>query len=58
VVMPGERLGLYRRRRAEGRREHRTVIKHSDEEWARVLALAQAQGVSVLRLYERVVARG
>jgi len=51
-------LGLYRRRRAEGRREHRTVIKHSDEEWARVLALAQAQGVSVLRLYERVVARG
>ncbi len=56
--MPGERLGLYRRRRTEGRREHRTVIKHSDEEWARVQALAQTQGVSVPRLYERAVHAG
>lgn len=56
--MAGEREGLFRRRRTGGRREHRTVIKHSDEEWARVQSLAQAQGVSVPRLYERSLHAG
>ena len=52
------RLGLYRRRRSDGRRVHRTVIKHTDEEWARVQSIAQAQGVSVPRLYERSLHAG
>ncbi len=56
--MVGERLGLYRRRRTDGRRPHRTVITHSSEEWARVQSIAQAQGVSVPRLYERALYAG
>lgn len=56
--MPEIRLGVYRRRRAEGRRTHRTVIMHTDEEWARVQSIAQAQGVSVPRLYERSLHAG
>ena len=58
---PG-RPRLFRgRRRANapgGPRSHRAVIVHSDEEWARVQALAQLQGVSVPRLYERAVWAG
>lgn len=53
-----EREGVYRRRLSEGRREHRTVIKHTAEEWVRVVSLARAQGVSVPRLYERAVHAG
>lgn len=56
--MAGERDGVYRRRLTGGRREHRTVIKHTDEEWARVQAMAQAQGISVPRLYERALHAG
>lgn len=52
------RFGLYRRRRVDGRRTHRTVIRHTDEEWARVQSIAQAQGVSVPRLYERSLHAG
>lgn len=52
------RVARYRRRRLEGRRDHRTVIRHSDEEWARVQALAQVHGVSVPRLYERSLHAG
>ena len=52
------RNGVYRRRRAGGRRTHRTVIMHSDEEWARVQSIAAAQGVSVPRLYERALHAG
>ncbi len=55
--MVGERLGLYRRR-SDSRRPHRTVIKHTDEEWARVQSIAQAQSVSVPRLYERSLHAG
>jgi len=55
--MVGERLGLYRRR-SDSRRLHRTVIKHTDEEWARVQSIAQAQSVSVPRLYERSLHAG
>lgn len=51
-------MARYRRRRVEGRRDHRTVIKHSDEEWARVQALALVHGVSVPRLYERSLHAG
>ncbi len=51
-------MGVYRRRLSEGRRTHRTVIKHTDEEWARVQSLAQAQGISVPRLYERSLHAG
>ncbi|MDA8437544.1 MAG: plasmid mobilization relaxosome protein MobC [Propionibacterium sp.] len=53
-----ERLGTYRRRLTEGRREKRTVIKHTPEEWERVASLAKAQGVSVPRLYELAVHTG
>ena len=53
-----ERLGRYRRRLVGERRTHRTVIKHTDAEWARVAALAAAQGISVPRLYERGVSTG
>lgn len=53
-----ERDGLFRRRRTEGRRPHRTVIKHSDEEWARVQSIARTQGVSVPRLYEQALHAG
>ena len=53
-----ERDGVFRRRRTDGRREHRTVIKHTAEEWARVQAMAQVQNVSVPRLYERALRSG
>ncbi|GAB3583080.1 hypothetical protein [Calidifontibacter terrae] len=53
-----ERDGMFRRRRTDGRRPHRTVIKHSDEEWARVQSIARAQGVSVPRLYEQSLHAG
>ncbi|GEM_PF-907163 len=56
--MVEQREGHYRRRLTVGRREHRTVIRHSDEEWARVATMAQAQGVSVPRLYERAMWAG
>ena len=56
--MTEQREGHYRRRLTVGRREHRTVIRHSDEEWARVTSMAQAQGVSVPRLYERAMWAG
>lgn len=56
--MVEQREGRYRRRLTEGRRAHRTVIRHSDEEWARVTSMALAQGVSVPRLYERAVWAG
>lgn len=56
--MVEQREGRYRRRLTVGRREHRTVIRHSDEEWARVTSMALAQGVSVPRLYERAVWAG
>lgn len=52
-----QRGGLYRRR-TEGGRTHRTVIRHTDEEWARVQSIARAQGVSVPRLYERSLCAG
>lgn len=52
-----ERDGVYRRR-GGSRRQRRTVIKHSDEEWARVQALAQLQGISAPRLYERALHAG
>ncbi len=42
----------------QGPRRHRTVIRHTDDEWARVQALASLQGVSVPRLYERAVRSG
>lgn len=50
--------GRRRANSAGGPRKHRVVIVHSDEEWARVQALAQLQGVSVPRLYERAVRTG
>lgn len=53
-----ERDGLFRRRRTEGTRPHRTVIRHTAEEWARVQSMAQVQGVSVPRLYERALLAG
>lgn len=56
--MAEQREGHYRRRLTGGRREHRTVIRHSDEEYARVVSMAQAQGVSVPRLYERAMWAG
>ena len=52
------RGGRYRRRLVGGARAHRTVIKHTDEEYARVGALAQLQGVSVPRLYEQALHAG
>lgn len=54
----GERGGSYRRRMVGQRRDKRTVIKHTAEEWARVAAMAEVQGVSVARLYERALWAG
>lgn len=54
----GEREGSYRRRLVGQRRDKRTVIKHTDEEWARVAAMAAVQGISVARLYERALWAG
>jgi len=54
-----EREGLFRRRTVGGRREFRTVIKHNEEEYARVESMAQGAGISRARLYERSLrARG
>lgn len=39
-------------------REHRTVIRHSDEEWARVTAMAVHLGLSVPGFYERAAFAG
>lgn len=39
-------------------RPHRTVIRHTDEEWARVTAMAQHLGVSVPGFYERAAFAG
>lgn len=47
-----------RRRNKDGRRAHRTVIRHNDAEWARVTAMATHLGVSVPGLYERAVFAG
>lgn len=53
---------LFRGRRransASGPRQHRVVIRHTDDEWVRVSALAAAQGISVPRLYERALLAG
>ncbi|GAB2864461.1 hypothetical protein [Nocardioides pacificus] len=57
---PGGR-GIAQRRRkrnAGGARPHRTVIRHTDEEWARVTAMAAHLGVSVPGLYERALFAG
>jgi len=40
------------------RRPHRTVIRHSDEEWARVTAMAVHLGLSVPGFYERAAFAG
>lgn len=56
--MVGERDGVFRRRRTDGTRPHRTVIRHTDQEWARVQSLAQVQHISVPRLYERALLAG
>lgn len=56
---PAPGTGVRRRRRTVGgRRPHRTVIRHTDEEWARVQAMAAHLGVSVPGLYERAVFAG
>ncbi|TWE07382.1 hypothetical protein [Rudaeicoccus suwonensis] len=54
----GGRDGIFRRRRTDGRREHRTVIKHTAAEWARVQSMAHVAGISVPRLYERALFAG
>jgi len=54
-----QREGVYRHRLPTGRRELRTVIRHSPEEYAVVESLARAQNISRARLYERALrARG
>lgn len=50
--------GARRKRSAVGRRPHRVVIRHSDEEWARIQAMAAVLGVSVPALYERALFAG
>lgn len=56
--MDESRGGLFRRRSTEGRREHRTVIKHNQSEFERVEAMARLQGISRARLYERALLAG
>ncbi len=52
-------LRRYRRANAGGGpRGHRVVITHTDEEWVRVMSLAEVQGVTVPRLYARAVFAG
>jgi len=51
------REGVYRRRQGR-RRTRRTVIRHTDEEWVDVQAMAAVQGISVPRLYERALRAG
>lgn len=55
-----QREGIYRVRLPKGqKREFRTVIRHSDEEYAIVESMAKAQNISRARLYERALrARG
>jgi len=53
---PPERPLARRRRSSAGTREHRTVIRHSSDEWAEVSALAADLGVSVPGLYELALA--
>lgn len=55
-----ERHGAGRRRKRNvgGRRPHRAVIRHTDEEWNRVQAMAAHLGVSVPGLYERAMFAG
>lgn len=53
-----ERDGLFRRRRTDGPRGHRVVIKHDDAEYARVAAMASHLGVSIPRLYEQSLYAG
>lgn len=59
---PADRPRIFRGRRranaAGGPRSHTTKIKHSDEEWSFVVKLAESQGVSVPRLYERSLRAG
>lgn len=50
--------GRRRKRSVGGRRPHRAVIRHNDEEWARVNAMASHLGVSVPNLYERAMFAG
>lgn len=45
--------GRRRKRTVGGARKHRTVIKHTDEEWARVQSHAAFFGVTVPAFYER-----
>lgn len=52
------RQGRYRRRTSGAQRTLRTVIRHSPEEYARVVSVARGQGVSVPRLYERALWAG
>jgi hypothetical protein len=47
-----------RKRSVGGRRPHRVVIRHSDEEWERVSAMAAHLGISVPNLYERAMFAG
>lgn len=47
-----------RRRNPDGTREHRTVIRHTDEEWARITAASANLGMSVPEFYERAVWAG
>ena len=51
--------GVYRHRLPTGgKRELRTVIRHSDEEFAVVESMARAQNISRARLYERALRAG
>lgn len=51
--------GVRRRKRKVGfSRSNRVVIKHDDEEYARVLSMAAALGVSPPNLYERALFAG
>ncbi|UUW93001.1 plasmid mobilization relaxosome protein MobC [Pimelobacter simplex] len=47
-----------RRRNQGGARPNRTVIRHTDEEWARVNAAASHLGLSVPGFYERAAFAG
>lgn len=55
---PFARLARRRKRHTGGRRPHRTVIRHTDEEYARVVAMAAHLGVGVPGLYERALLAG
>lgn len=53
-----ERPVSRRRRNPDGTREHKTVIRHNDAEWARVTAAAVSMGKSVPELYEMAMWAG